>query len=58
MDDSNHLKIVKAMTWAQNRLLACQRTMRERPRGQSHDWAYGESVAIAAMLRILDGEDP
>jgi hypothetical protein len=50
-------RIAKAMTWAQNRLHACDRTMRKSNSQRSRDWAYGESVAIKAMLAILDGKD-
>ena len=51
---NDHVRIIKAMTWAQNRLADCERTRREARNNQSRDWAYGESVALRAMLQILD----
>ena len=57
MSDDSHARIIKAITWAQNRLAACDRTERTSSNRQSRDWAYGERVAINAMLRILNGED-
>jgi hypothetical protein len=50
-------RIARAMVWAQNRLLDCNRTMFESRNKQSRDWAYGEKVAIEAMLHILNGGD-
>jgi hypothetical protein len=54
--DSN---VQTALTWGHERLIACRATMnRSRQSRRPHDWAYGESVAIGVMLRILAGERP
>lgn len=54
---SDHELIIKVIAWAADRLNACERTIRESPRRQSRDWAYGEKVGIQAMLDILAGKD-
>lgn len=48
---------VEAMrVWAAQRLIDCDRTQRTSSHRRERDYAYGESVAIRAMLAILDGK--
>ena len=46
-------RITKALIWAHARLTQCERTERTSRSQRSRDWAYGESVAIRALIDIL-----
>jgi len=49
-------RIEHALSWARARLSACERTARVSRSKESRDWAYGEAVALRAMIGILEGK--
>lgn len=49
-------RVARAIAWCESRLVDCEKTRRNNMVRQSRDWAYGEAVAIRAILRILNGE--
>ena len=54
--DTEESRAVKAERWARGRLAECEHTMKMSMDRRSRDFAYGESIVLREMIRILEGK--